>query len=45
MKNPLSDMGWGFARRVLLPHWFEIASGIVVGASLVLIFGRKLVAG
>ena len=30
------------ARRILIPHWFEIASGIFVGLSLVLIFAAKL---
>ncbi|MGB9003271.1 MAG: hypothetical protein WCC52_05650 [Nitrosotalea sp.] len=30
------------ARRILIPHWLEIASGIFVGLSLVLIFAAKI---
>ncbi|MDE1765041.1 MAG: hypothetical protein KGI27_02080 [Thaumarchaeota archaeon] len=31
-----------FARKVLIPHWFEITSGIVVGFGIVLIFAEKM---
>lgn len=41
MSNLRSNFGEA-ARRVLIPHWFEIASGIFVGLSLVLIFEAKI---
>ncbi|MDE1763832.1 MAG: hypothetical protein KGH88_06275 [Thaumarchaeota archaeon] len=31
-----------FARKVLIPHWFEITSGIVVGFGMVLIFAERI---
>ncbi|HJU14749.1 MAG TPA: hypothetical protein VJ792_09880 [Candidatus Nitrosotalea sp.] len=37
-----SNHGAAFARQVLIPYWFEIVSGIMVGLSIVLIFARKL---
>lgn len=30
------------ARKVLIPYWFEIVSGIFVSLSMVLIFARKV---
>lgn len=34
-----------FTRRVLIPYWFEIISGIFVGLSMVLIFSSKMPPG
>lgn len=42
MSKLRSNFGETFARRVLIPHWFEITSGIFVGLSLVLIFAAKI---
>jgi hypothetical protein len=42
MSKLRSNFGETFTRRVLIPHWFEIASGIFVGLSLVLIFAAKI---
>ncbi len=40
-RSNFSDM----ARRVLVPYWFEITSGIFVGLSMVLIFVRQIPVG
>lgn len=37
--------GEEFARKVLIPYWFEIVSGIFVGLSMVLIFANRLPTG
>ncbi|GEM_PF-2465139 len=42
MEKQKSNPGEAFARRILIPYWFEIVSGIVVGLSMVLIFVRKV---
>lgn len=42
MEKPRSKLGETFARRVLIPYWFEIVSGVVVGLSMVLLFVRKM---
>ncbi len=49
-KTPYMDStrlryGKSFARKALIPHWFEIASGIFVGLSMVLIFAAKMPPG
>ena len=42
MNKPQPSSGGEFARRVLIPFWFEIVSGIFVSLSMVLIFARKI---
>lgn len=42
MSKLRSNFGDVFTRRILIPHWLEIASGIFVGLSLVLIFAAKI---
>ncbi len=42
MSKLRSNFGEAFTRRILIPHWLEIASGIFVGLSLVLIFAAKI---
>ncbi len=42
MSKQRSSFGEVFIRRILIPHWLEISSGILVGLSLVLIFIAKL---
>ncbi len=42
MSKLRSNFGETFARRILIPHWLEIASGIFVGLSLVFIFAAKI---
>ncbi|MDE1829015.1 MAG: hypothetical protein KGI25_01705 [Thaumarchaeota archaeon] len=45
MDKPRPSVGETFTRKVLIPYWFEIVSGIFVGLSMVLIFARKLPIG
>lgn len=45
MDKSKENYGKTFARKVLIPYWFEIVSGIVVGLSVVLIFARKIPIG
>ncbi len=42
MDKPIQKHGETFARKVLIPYWFEIISGIVVGTDVVLIFAKKV---
>lgn len=42
MNKPRSNYGEIFARKILIPYWFEIVSGIVVGMSMILIFAKKI---
>lgn len=42
MSKLRSNFGETLTRRILIPHWLEIASGIFVGLSLVLIFAAKI---
>ena len=42
MSKQRSGFGDTFIRKILIPHWLEITSGILVGLSLVLIFGVKV---
>lgn len=45
MYKPSSKYGEAFARKVLIPYWFEIVSGVIVGFSMVLIFSSKMPSG
>lgn len=45
MNMPLPSVGGTFTRKVLIPYWFEIVSGIFVGLSVFLIFARKMPLG
>ncbi len=42
MNKPKIPSGGTFTRRVLIPYWFEIISGIFVGLSMFLIFAKKM---
>ncbi len=41
MDKPRTNYGETFTRKVLIPYWFEIVSGIFVGMSMFLIFAIK----
>ena len=42
MEKTQAKPGEAFARRILIPYWFEIVSGVVVGLSMVLLIVRKM---
>ncbi len=42
MGEQRSKVGEIFTRKVLIPYWFEIVSGIFVGLSMFLIFAKNM---